>query len=98
MGVSLTSILLSHTDSALQEGLFGPLYVCLVERRPTKSPKTNSQSSASFPVIPGHEAIGNIVAVGPGEKKWKEGDLVGAPWHGGHDGTCKKTWLPANHR
>jgi D-arabinose 1-dehydrogenase-like Zn-dependent alcohol dehydrogenase len=22
-------------------------------------------------------------------KKWKEGDRVGGPWHGGHDGTCK---------
>ena len=22
-------------------------------------------------------------------KKWKEGDLVGGPWHGGHDSVCK---------
>lgn len=39
--------------------------------------------------ILGHEVIGTIVAVGPGEKRWKEGDRVGGPWHGGHDGTCK---------
>ncbi len=37
-------------------------------------------------MIPGHETIGNVVAVGPGEKLWKIGDRVGAPWHGGHDG------------
>ncbi len=42
------------------------------------------------PLIPGHEIIGNIAAVGPGEKTWKVGDRVGAPWHGGHDGTCKQ--------
>lgn len=29
--------------------------------------------------ILGHEVIGTIVAVGPGEKKWKEGDQVGGP-------------------
>jgi D-arabinose 1-dehydrogenase-like Zn-dependent alcohol dehydrogenase len=44
---------------------------------------------ASFPRIPGHEVIGTIVAVGEGETKWKEGDRVGGPWHGGHDGVCK---------
>ena len=27
-----------------------------------------------------------MVALGPGEKTWKIGDRVGAPWHGGHDG------------
>jgi len=58
-----------HSDSAVQEGHFGPL--------------------AHKDLIPGHEVIGTIVAVGPGEKKWKEGDRVGGPWHGGHDGICK---------
>lgn len=37
----------------------------------------------SFPIVPGHEIIGNIAAVGDGEKKWKNGDRVGGPWHGG---------------
>ncbi|GAB7341028.1 hypothetical protein MBLNU457_7357t2 [Dothideomycetes sp. NU457] len=58
-----------HSDSALQQGHFGPM--------------------GTFPRVPGHEVIGKIVAVGPGEKKWKIGDRVGGPWHGGHDGTCK---------
>jgi D-arabinose 1-dehydrogenase-like Zn-dependent alcohol dehydrogenase len=33
-----------------------------------------------FPVIPGHEIIGHVVAVGPGEKRWKVGDRVGGAW------------------
>ncbi|KAJ4305674.1 hypothetical protein N0V90_001205 [Kalmusia sp. IMI 367209] len=44
---------------------------------------------ASFPRIPGHEIIGNIVALGPGETRWKVGQKVGGGWHGAHDGTCK---------
>jgi len=42
-----------------------------------------------FPIIPGHEIIGEVAAVPSSEKRWKEGDRVGGPWHGGHDGTCK---------
>lgn len=45
--------------------------------------------AASFPRIPGHEVIGTVVAVGDGEKKFKEGDRVGGGWHGAHDGMCK---------
>ncbi|KAK5085629.1 hypothetical protein LTR05_004916 [Lithohypha guttulata] len=41
-----------------------------------------------LPMVPGHEIIGEVVAVPSSEKKWKEGDRVGGPWHGGHDGTC----------
>ncbi|KIX08237.1 uncharacterized protein Z518_02893 [Rhinocladiella mackenziei CBS 650.93] len=44
----------------------------------------------SFPITPGHEVIGEVVAVPDTEKRWKVGDRVGAPWHGGHDGTCKQ--------
>ncbi|KAL9606099.1 MAG: hypothetical protein Q9179_000725 [Wetmoreana sp. 5 TL-2023] len=47
-----------------------------------------------YPIIPGHEMIGEVVAVGSGEKKWKVGDRVGGAWHGGHDGNastrCKR--------
>ncbi|KAJ3047772.1 hypothetical protein HK097_011227 [Rhizophlyctis rosea] len=39
--------------------------------------------------ILGHEIVGKVVALGPGEKKWKIGDRVGGGWHGGHDGVCK---------
>lgn len=37
----------------------------------------------SFPRIPGHEVIGDIVAVGEGVTRVKEGERVGGPWHGG---------------
>ena len=43
-----------------------------------------------FPITPGHEIIGNVAAIGAGEKRWKVGDRVGGPWHGGHDGICKQ--------
>jgi D-arabinose 1-dehydrogenase-like Zn-dependent alcohol dehydrogenase len=36
-----------------------------------------------YPIVPGHETIGDIVAVGEGEKKWKVGTRVGGGWHGG---------------
>ena len=43
-----------------------------------------------FPIVPGHEVIGNIAVVGDGEKRWKVGDRIGGPWHGGHDAVCKQ--------
>lgn len=33
-----------------------------------------------MPLIPGHEAIGYVVALGSGVQKIKEGDIVGVPW------------------
>ncbi|MCJ1393549.1 hypothetical protein MMC18_006424 [Xylographa bjoerkii] len=43
----------------------------------------------SFPIVPGHEVIGKVVAVGPGDKPlYKIGDRIGGGWHGGHDGNC----------
>ncbi|KAH0844503.1 hypothetical protein AYO21_00972 [Fonsecaea monophora] len=41
-----------------------------------------------FPIIPGHEIIGEVAAVPDSEHRWKVGERVGGPWHGGHDGTC----------
>ncbi|MCJ1338841.1 hypothetical protein MMC09_004130 [Bachmanniomyces sp. S44760] len=38
-----------------------------------------------LPMIPGHEIVGDVVAVGSGDKQWKVGDRVGGGWHGGHD-------------
>jgi len=45
---------------------------------------------AGFPIVPGHEIIGRVAAIGEGVTGWKEGDRVGGGWHGGHDGTCDK--------
>ncbi|CAH0024879.1 unnamed protein product [Clonostachys rhizophaga] len=41
-----------------------------------------------FPVVPGHEIIGRVAALGQGVEGWKVGDRIGAGWHGGHDNTC----------
>lgn len=34
----------------------------------------------SFPLVPGHEGVGEVVAIPEGEKKWKVGDRVGGAW------------------
>jgi len=41
-----------------------------------------------FPRTPGHEIVGDVVAVPPSEKLWKKGDRVGSGWHGGHCNKC----------
>ncbi|KAH7156749.1 chaperonin 10-like protein [Dactylonectria macrodidyma] len=43
-----------------------------------------------FPRVPGHEIIGNVVEVGDGVTRFKGGERVGGPWHGGHDGECRQ--------
>ncbi|THH28563.1 hypothetical protein EUX98_g5635 [Antrodiella citrinella] len=42
----------------------------------------------ALPRIPGHEFVGEIVAVGPGEKKFNVGAIVGGGWHGGQCFDC----------
>lgn len=45
----------------------------------------------SWPIVPGHEIVGDVAAVGEGvTPRFKPGERVGAPWHGGHDGTCRQ--------
>lgn len=44
---------------------------------------------ARYPVVPGHEAVGRVVACGTGVQSPKEGDLVGVPWLGGTCGVCR---------
>ncbi|TFK81304.1 GroES-like protein [Polyporus arcularius HHB13444] len=41
-----------------------------------------------YPRIPGHEIVGDVVAVPATEKLWKVGQRVGGGWHGGHCMTC----------
>ena len=43
-----------------------------------------------WPRVPGHEIIGDIVAVHPSVTEWKVGQRVGAPWRGGYCGHCQK--------
>jgi propanol-preferring alcohol dehydrogenase len=49
----------------------------------------------SLPFVPGHEAIGLVVAVGSGVTSVKEGDRVGVPWlysACGHCEYCLSAW------
>jgi len=45
----------------------------------------------SFPRVPGHEIIGDVAAIPNSELKWKIGDRVGGPWHGGQFIGCRMT-------
>lgn len=36
-----------------------------------------------FPRVPGHEIVGDVVAVGERVSRFSNGDRVGGPWHGG---------------
>ncbi|KAH6695478.1 alcohol dehydrogenase [Plectosphaerella plurivora] len=42
-----------------------------------------------FPRVPGHEIVGDVVELGDGVNRIKNGDRVGGAWHGGHDQTCR---------
>ncbi len=41
-----------------------------------------------LPVIPGHEIVGTVGAVGTGVTRFRTGDRVGVPWLGGTCGAC----------
>lgn len=40
-------------------------------------------------VVPGHEVVGTVEALGPQASRFGLGDRVGVPWLGGTDGTCR---------
>ena len=42
-----------------------------------------------LPLIPGHEIIGHVEALGPGARAFKTGARVGAPWLGYSCGRCR---------
>ncbi len=42
-----------------------------------------------IPIIPGHEIVGKVIALGDGVKELAEGDRVGVPWLGGSCGGCR---------
>src|SRR5579872_4291795 len=41
-----------------------------------------------LPIVPGHEIIGHVEAVGAGVHQFQVGDRVGIPWLGWSCGTC----------
>jgi len=46
------------------------------------------RADPSVPLVPGHEIVGVIDAVGPGVTRWQAGDRVGVGYLGGHCGEC----------
>src|SRR6185503_10127918 len=46
------------------------------------------RADPSQPVVPGHEVVGVIDAVGEGVSAWRVGDRVGVGFLGGHFGEC----------
>lgn len=42
----------------------------------------------NLPIVPGHEIVGRVAALGPDSQGFAFGDRVGVPWLGGTDGTC----------
>lgn len=41
-----------------------------------------------LPIVPGHEIVGNVIALGGSARGFGIGERVGVPWLGGTDGTC----------
>lgn len=42
------------------------------------------------PIVPGHQIVGRVEAVGAGVTGWRAGDRAGVAWLAGSDGTCDK--------
>jgi uncharacterized zinc-type alcohol dehydrogenase-like protein len=56
----------------------------------------NEWGIAKFPLVPGHEVVGTISAVGPGVSSLKAGQQVGLGWHSGYCLTCS-TCMSGDH-
>jgi propanol-preferring alcohol dehydrogenase len=41
-----------------------------------------------LPIVPGHQVVGRVAAVGEGVTGWSVGDRAGVTWLAGADGTC----------
>jgi alcohol dehydrogenase, propanol-preferring len=44
---------------------------------------------AAEPIVPGHQVVGRVDAVGAGVREFAAGDRVGVPWLGGTCGACR---------
>jgi propanol-preferring alcohol dehydrogenase len=42
----------------------------------------------TLPIVPGHQIVGRVEAIGPGVQGWTVGHRAGVAWLGGTDGTC----------
>ena len=50
---------------------------------------TGDLAARRLPVVPGHQAVGRVAAIGEGVAGWSIGDRAGAYWLFGTDGTCR---------
>jgi propanol-preferring alcohol dehydrogenase len=48
------------------------------------------RADPSRPIVPGHEIVGVIDAVGDGVRSWQAGERVGVGYLGGHCGECER--------
>ena len=48
-----------------------------------------------LPVVPGHEVVGRVVAVGGNAHRFRQGDRVGVGWIHSSDGTAEENISPA---
>jgi alcohol dehydrogenase, propanol-preferring len=46
-------------------------------------------TDARLPLVPGHEVVGEVVAVGPDAERWQIGDRAGVAWLGWTCGECR---------
>ena len=49
----------------------------------------NNWGMSAYPLVPGHEAVGKVVAVGANVAELKVGDTVGVGWTSGSCLTCR---------
>jgi len=57
----------------------------------------NEWGMTTFPLVPGHEVVGEIISVGSGVKNLKVGDLVGLGWSSGSCMHCKQCMEGSHH-
>jgi propanol-preferring alcohol dehydrogenase len=50
---------------------------------------TGDLAPHASPVVPGHQAVGVVEAVGASVGQWAVGDRAGTTWLAGFDGTCE---------
>lgn len=55
----------------------------------------DGEVAAQFPIVPGHEIVGRVLAVGEGVTDFLLGDRVGVPWLGHSCGIC--TYCRTDH-
>ena len=46
-------------------------------------------AARALPVVPGHQVVGTVEALGTGVRGWREGERAGVTWLGGSCGSCR---------